>query len=214
MRDEVRPDEAVRGVPAHEEAPCEQPEVARAHGLAKRRAPAILRPDFGRDHVGLADGSGPDVLRPVAHQQRDRREHQQTGGDQQAQGPAPALAHGKGGHGRDEDQLPGAGRATEEADDHAAVRAEPAVRHRRAEHAADRAGADPDGKPPDQIELPEIADQQQAEQAGDDADGPGEHHAARPETVDEGAAKRSAQPEGEDAERDGERDRRAAPPEL
>ena len=79
-------DEAVGAEATDEEAPGQQPEVARAEpegeagewsaGRGARRP----RPDRP---VGLAEGAKPDVTRIVAHQQRHEREnHERNAGDQ------------------------------------------------------------------------------------------------------------------------------------
>src|SRR5437868_246262 len=90
----------------------------------------------------------------------------------------------------------------------------PAMRHRGAEHAADRSGAETDGDAPEEVELPQVAHEQQSEQPADDQQIPDEHHAPRSEAIDERAAERSAESERQDAQRDRRRDRGAAPAEF
>ena len=86
--------------------------------------------------------------------------------------------------------------------------------HRCTENAADCPRADADGKTPQQIHLPEIAHEDEAEKATDDEKVADEHYEPRTEAVDERSAERAAQSEGEDAERDPERDLRSRPAEF
>jgi hypothetical protein len=200
VRDEVRPDEPVRGVAADEEAAREKPEVARAYRLAKRRRAAVLCPHRRGDHGRFAHRFRSEVRGPVAHQHRDGQDCHRDRDEHEPQCPPPARVDRQRGHCRNEHELTRAGGRTERADDHAAMRAEPPVRDGRAEHAADSAGADADRQTPEQVQLPELAGVHKPEQSGGDQQLSDEHHAPRAESIDERTAQRTAETERQDAQ--------------
>ena len=129
---------------------------------------SVLRADRGGDHLALADRPHAHLLRPITHEHGDRKEHERACDEHQHDRGAPAIADGQLRHRGHEDELSRARRAGEEADDHAQVGPEPAMRDRRAEDPADRAGPDADGQTPHEIELPDLADEQEPYQATDD----------------------------------------------
>src|SRR2546427_12894309 len=127
MRDEVRADEAIRGVSADEEAAGEQPEVPGAHRITQRCAPPVLGAFSRGTDRGLAERYGADLVRTIAHEDGDRDEHHGARDEHDADRPSPPLGDGELRHGRDEYQLAGAGGCAEGADDHTPVRAKPTV---------------------------------------------------------------------------------------
>src|SRR2546428_1493241 len=153
-------------------------------------------------------------LSATAKEVRAGQEHGRAAHENDADRPPPPLRDGQLCHRRNEYQLAGACRRAERADDHAALRAEPAVGDRRAEHAANGTGPEPDGESPEHVHLPEIADEDESEEPSDDENVAHEHHATRSEAIDERPAEGTAQPERQDAERDRKRDRSPRPTEF
>ena len=210
----MRADQAVRGVAADEEAASEQPEVARPDGRGERGPSRVVGALGGRDGRAFPIRARAYVLRAVAHEQEHRHRDRDARDDHQGEAGTPAVAHGERHHRGHEDELTRGRRRPERADDEAAVAAEPAVRHGGAGHLAGDAGADADEDPPEQVELPEVAQrEQEVETEGDHAEA-AEERPARTDPVDERATDRAAEPEGDETDRDREGDRRAVPAEL
>lgn len=72
----------------------------------------------------------------------------------------------------------------------------------------------PIGEAPEQVHLPDIADEDETHEADDDQEVSHQHHATRSVAVVQRPAERPAQSEGEDAERDRERDLGSRPAEF
>lgn len=178
--------------------------IAAGSGVQRRAAP-ILGPFRRGDDGTLPERSRAGLLGSIAHEDGDRNEHRSAGDEHDPDRPSPPFGDGQLRHRRNEDQLAGAA-GSEGADDQPTVGPEPAVGHGGAEDPADRTGADANGQPPEEVHLPDVLDEQEADEPRDDEQVPDEHDQPRPKATDERSAERPPKPEGEDAERDGERD--------
>src|SRR5206468_11577056 len=161
-------------------------------------------PLLSGDGLALAERAGADVGRAVTHEEQHRHRRGDRRDEHERQARAPAVRRGDVEHPRHENELSDRCRGAEQPDDEAAMRAEPAMRDRRAGDLARDAGADADEHTPEQVELPQVAQRKEQIEADGDHPEATEERAARPDAVDEGPADRPAEPEGYEADRDGE----------
>src|SRR5438445_4886392 len=155
-----------------------------------------------------------DDAGPITEEEQQGNEREPRDARDEEHRAAPSARLGERGHRRDEHELPGRRRGAEEPDDEAALGAEPAVRDRRADDLAHRAGAEPQGDPVEKVELPELAHEGRREKSEAEQQAPDDEDASRAEAVDEGASERAAEAEGDDAHGDRERDAGPVPAEL
>ena len=131
VRDQVRADQAIRGIAADEEAAGEQPEVAVRAASRSGVVADGLRSIGGLSRRGTPsppNGGLTDVFRPVAHEQEHRQEQQHDGtastGDRARQPAARIDRHARVGM---KMSWPADEAAANSAEDEPAVGPEPAV---------------------------------------------------------------------------------------
>jgi hypothetical protein len=200
--------------PQMKKLPAREPEVAIVDCDAQQGAARISGTLGIRERRPLTERAHADIGRTIAHEEQHGHDHDDRAEHQEADPRAPAVAHGELHHRGHEDELTHRRGRAEQPDDQAAVRAEPAVRDRRAGHLARDAGPDADEHAPDQEQLPQIAQRQQEEEADGDRCEARDECTAGPDAVDECPTDRPAEAERDEADRNGERDERAIPAEL
>ena len=211
-------DEPIGRCPADEEAPRDQPEVARPRSDAEDTERGVHRIGGG-DARGLrpwrrAIGGETDVLRAIPHQEGDDGKHQERNGGHHQRHRPPAVARRDGGERGKEHELSCRRGRGEQSEHQAAARGEPAHRDRGGEHVGDRAGAAADDNAPQQDELPRLLHQRRGRDAERDQRECAEHGAADADRVHEGGRERADQAVEKDVDPDRERDGRPRPAEL
>jgi hypothetical protein len=202
--DEVLPDHAVGSGAADKERAGEEPELRPADGAS--HDPGVGSRCDGRGAFRQAEGPEADGTGILAQQEQCRH---RRGGDEHChdddRGP-PRIRTRKGCEHREEDELAGARRSAEDADDQAPMLEEPAIRDDGAERACEQPGAEAGDDAEQQHQVPDLARQRRQAHSGGGQQECADRQPPDAESVDQRARGRAAQAEQDEAQGAGDRD--------